>query len=425
MFETYPGTREYGTRRSICVGDGRGRFFKVERDRAFSSRRILVNYYRDDPAHQAVHTFNLETKLGADELAYEEFLWHDSTVKAGDLKNFQLSQFSPGAGHVHARSSWEDDAAYLFFKSGKRYTAHQHLDVGHFYIYKHEELAGEGGHYDSFGGVHDTQYYIRTIAHNSLLVHDPDEQFPKGIRAYDGRPANDGGQAYPPFKFPPPPVLEKEITTWLDRPRHNWGAWDPVEWYRHRERFDIAEMLAFEERGDYVYMAGDCTRAYSKKKLELFTRQIVFLRPGTFVIFDRVKSTKPEFKKTWLLHAMKPPVKTGSHLVVANGKGKLFVQTLLPANPEIKLNSGADLYRYDGGEYLPTLNTGAEAECRVEISPSAPSCEDYFLHVLSATDAAVNSVPTANVSSGPAEIKVEVAGKILVFGKERASLSVM
>ena len=34
------------------------------------------------------------------------------------------------------------------------------------------------------------------------------------------------------------------------------------------------------------------TRAYSPKKLDCFTRQIVFARPGTFVIFDRVVSYK-------------------------------------------------------------------------------------------------------------------------------------
>jgi heparin/heparan-sulfate lyase len=424
MFETYPGIKEFGTRHSICIGDGRGRFFKVERDRALSCRRILVNYYRDDPAHQAVHAHNLATKMGAEELAYQEFLWFDPTVKAGDLNAFKLSHFSSGPGYVYARSSWKDDAAYLFFKCGKRFTAHQHLDVAHFYIYKNEELAGEGGHYDTFGGVHDTQYTIRTIAHNSILVHDPDERFQTGIRSYKGPPANDGGQAYPPFKFPSPPVVQDEIKTWFDRPRHNWGAWDPIEWYRHREKFDIAEMLAFEERGDYVYMAGDCSRAYSAKKLDHFTRQIVFIRPGTFVIFDRVKSTKPEFKKKWLLQAMKVPQKTSSHLIVTNGNGRLFVQTLLPANPEVKLVSGAELYRYDGGEYLTTLDTGACAECRVEISPSAPAREDFFLHVLTTTDAKVDSVAPGKVSSNANEITVEAGGKKIVFSKNAVSVAV-
>src|SRR5437868_2261450 len=91
---------------------------------------------------------------------------------------------------------------------------------------------------------------------------------------------------------------------------------------------------------------------------------------------------------------------------------------------QIKLNSGAELYRYDGGEYLPTLNTGPEAECRVEISPTVPAREDYFLHVLTATDAGVDSVALGKVSAGEREIAVEVAGRKIVFGKERVSVEV-
>ena len=38
---------------------------------------------------------------------------------------------------------------------------------------------------------------------------------------------------------------------------------------------------------------------------------------------------------------MKPPVAAQDrHLVVTNGKGRLFVQTLLPENPQVRLVSG-------------------------------------------------------------------------------------
>ena len=46
--------------------DGRQRRPEItagERDKALSARRILVNLYRDDPAHQAVHTFNETTPV--------------------------------------------------------------------------------------------------------------------------------------------------------------------------------------------------------------------------------------------------------------------------------------------------------------------------------------------------------------------------
>ena len=58
MFEIYPGIGEYNSRRSIPMGDGGGRTFGGDRDKVLSARRILVNHFRDDPAHQAVHAFN-------------------------------------------------------------------------------------------------------------------------------------------------------------------------------------------------------------------------------------------------------------------------------------------------------------------------------------------------------------------------------
>ena len=242
----------------------------------------------------------------------------------GDLQRFRLSHFSPGPGFVYARSSWDEDATYFFFKCGDRFTAHQHLDVGHFDIYKGGELAGDGGHYADFGDAHDVNYHLRTLAHSTLLVLDPEETWPN-IRA--GKVvANDGGQNY----------------AW---PHHNGAAADVADWQKNRAFYDIADFLAYEDHGDYLYVAGDASRAYSPRKLDYFTRQVVYLRPETFVVFDRVQSKRPEFKKTWLLQAMHVPARTGGHLVVTNGAGRLFVQPLLPEQPEIRLVSGDDLYR--------------------------------------------------------------------------------
>jgi len=395
MFEAYPGIGQYNSRRAIPMGDGGGRTFGGDRDKALSARRILVNHFRDDPAHQVVHTFNeITPRSSVGVYAYKDFLWRDTSVKKGDLQGFKLSHISPGPGYVYARSSWDDDAAYFFFKCGDRYTAHQHLDVGHFLIYKYEELAGDGGHYDSFGTEHDVNYHLRTIAHSTMLIHDPSEVWTR-IRA--GKiSGNDGGQAH-------------------DWPHHNGAVVDLDRWQSERELYDIADILAFEDQGNYLYTAGDCSRAYSPKKLDYFTRQIVFIRPGTFVIFDRVKSKNPDFKKTWLLQAMKIPAKTGSHLMITNGKGRLFVQTLMPSEPEIRLVSGAELYSYGGKTYTPQRDTGPAPECRVEVSPPQPASVDYFLHVLTATDVETESIEPASAEIKGQEISVTIGETNITF----------
>ncbi|MBW8039735.1 MAG: hypothetical protein FVQ85_07025 [Planctomycetes bacterium] len=409
LFEAYPGIKIYNSRRPVPMGDGGGRTFGGDRDKTLSARRILVNRLRDDSSHQAVHAFNETTSrssVGA--YAYKDFLWRDTTVKKAELNSFKLSHISPGPGYVYARSSWDEDATYFFFKCGDRFTAHQHLDIGHFLIYKYEELAGDGGHYDSFGSNHDVNYHLRTIAHNTILVHDPCETWP-GIRAGPVS-GNDGGQHH----------------NW---PHHNGAVLDAADWQKGRKLYDIADILAFEDKGDYVYVAGDCTRSYSLKKLEYFTRQVVFMRPGTFVIFDRVSSRNPHFKKTWLLQAMKVPDETEDGLVVTNGKGRLFIQTLLPPDPQVKLVTGPALYRYGGKAYPPKRDTGPAPQCRIEISPARQKAVDYFLHVLTAADADVTSMEKAIAEVKDQEVTVtigrtritfemaEVRGRIELFGR--------
>jgi heparin/heparan-sulfate lyase len=360
---------------------------------------MLVNYHRNDPRHQVVHSFNETTpRCAVGDYAYKDFLWRDSTVTRGELGKFPLSHLSPGAGYVYARSSWEEDATYLFFKCGDRFTAHQHLDVGHFVIYKHEELAGDGGHYDEFGTVHDVNYHLRTIAHSTLLVQDPEEKWP-AIRA--GKvTGNDGGQTH----------------SWA---HHNGAMGDVADWQRQKDKCDIANIVAFEDQGKYLYVVGEATCAYASHKLELFTRQIVFLRPNTFVILDHVKARKPEYHKTWLLQAMKPPTRSGQQLMITNGQGRLFVQSLLPLKSEIRLQSGDDLYRYGGRVYPPKRKTGAAPECRIEISPREQNRDDHFLNILTAADASTESVPQATVTRQGSEIIVALGQTRIEFIADR------
>jgi hypothetical protein len=415
LFEMYPGIGEYNSRRAIPMGDGGGRTFGGDRDKVLSARRILVNYFRQDPAHQSAHAFNeITPRSSVGNNAYKDFLWRDVSVPAGDLKQFKLSHVSPGPGHVYARSSWEEDATHIFFKCSKRFTAHQHLDVNHFTLFKHAELLGTGGHYDEFGSVHDVNYHLRSIAHNTLLVHDPAEKWPENIRA--GKvTGNDGGQHH----------------NW---PHHNGGVADVAQWRQQQKLYDIADLLAFGDTGDYVYAAGDASRAYSPQKLEFFIRQIVFLRPGTVVVFDRIKSTRPDYKKTLLWQAMRLPEQTPQGLVIKNGQGRLVLQTLLPVDHRIELFSGDNLYQYGGNTYLPAKYTGPAPECRVQVSPKKDNEVDYFLHVLTATDtkAPMPTPATARLDASIVEVLVgdvritfrtdKVSGTIVLPNKQQHGL---
>jgi len=386
MFESLPGMNERGLPAMVPSGDSGGGRFTWERDQALASRRILASYYRDDPGHQAVAGFNRRFEsCGYPANAYKDFLWRDDDVPASDLDRHRLSHVSLGAGRAISRSSWADDATVLFFSCGPRFTAHQHLDAGHFSIYKRGELAGDGGQFYSFATPHEAGYLLRSIAHSTMLVYDPNERWPD-IRL-SGVHGNDGGQHH----------------NW---PHHNGSVTTPAEWEANRELYDVARIIAFQDTGDVVYTAGDASDAYDSRKLASFVRQILFIRPATFVICDRVTSTDPSFRKTWLLQASRTPTRRDPFLVIDNGCARLYVQTLLPKTAETRLCDGEALYAYDGHCYPPDHEPRQAPECRIEISPVHASLSDTFLTVLTTADREEETPVPASASAEGDDIVV-------------------
>jgi hypothetical protein len=117
--------------------------------------------------------------------------------------------------------------------------------------------------------------------------------------------------------------------------------------------FETGNIKAYEATDTYSYVFGDATMAYNnpafayegnKPKLDLFTRQLVFLDKKYILIYDRVNSLNPAFDKRWLLHSIEEPITGTQELEVKdplhdvtygagriridNGDGGLYIQTL-------------------------------------------------------------------------------------------------
>jgi heparin/heparan-sulfate lyase len=194
-----------------------------------------------------------------------------------------------------ARTGWGEDAVIAEMKVNEyNFANHQHLDAGAFQIYFKGTVASDSGLYSgssgAYGSPHCLNYYWRTIAHNSLLVYDPDEDF--GRRGY----GNDGGQRLPNGR---------------SEPRNLANLLAPQNGYR------TGKILAHgfgpdPHAPDYTLLQGDLTAAYSKK-VQAVTRSCVFLNlrnaqvPAALVVFDRVVATQPDFRKYWLLHTLEEP----------------------------------------------------------------------------------------------------------------------
>ncbi|MCD6405907.1 MAG: heparinase II/III family protein [Planctomycetes bacterium] len=365
MLQPYPGLWVYGSQRFACEGDG-SLVFGGSNTYPMLMRNLLAQYFSGSDLACYVRARRVAPPTSHAKVA--DFLWDEGPQeKPLDVNTFPKAHLASGIGRVYARSDWTDDASWLRFECGDYFVGHQHFEVGNFEIFRYEPLAAESGEYVDYGSDHSVNYLLRTIAHNCILVYQPGEIWTR-LRDGGRHPyANDGGQTK----------------------KWEWTVGTLEEWKAKRDTFERGDIVAYENRPEYMFVAGDCTKAYSPSKLSLWIRQIVFVRPHKFIIFDRVVSTKPEYQKTWLLHSFNEPYILGNILTIKNGKGTLHVQTLLPEKQIIESIRG---YTYGGETYdeRKSAQSNVAARWRTEVKPAEARREDIFLNVLS-TDGPVEA----------------------------------
>lgn len=300
-------------------------------------------------------------------------------------------------GMAVVRSGWNigpdsRDTFFTFMCRDYMLGWHCHQDANHFTLSRRGELAIDSGVYRG-NSPHMYDYARRTIAHNSMLIYDPQEPLPQNVHT------RDGGQ-----------ICHHDADgDWMRATGLTQVAW---------KTYDTADFKTFGVGDAYYYMCGDATKAYNLKdfrKCEQFTREIVYVRevdPPVIVIFDRVVSTKPSSKKTWLLHTHDEPQITGTTVAVREPSGgQLIVQSLLPTQATIRAVGGP------GKEYWvddPGINVAERVygAWRIEVSPSVQQASDRFLTVLYPCDPGA-APPEAKLieNSGRSGCKVTVDSK--------------
>lgn len=230
--------------------------------------------------------------------------WMQYTLRWAVLGRFEsvparepsdLAWFDRGCNTVFARSDWTDDATWLLFENAPFVSAHGSLDSGTFEIFKGDLLAARTGNFDhaNVGASHTMNYMRRTIAANAILVFDPEEKWRGFLGGAQG--GNDGGGQRTNFPLGSSPEVQ--------------------EYLAFRELFQRGQITRYSSRDGLTYAFADVTPAYNnlrthggnlnRPKVSNFSRQIAYLRElDSIVVFDRVSSVKPEFRKTWLLHSL-------------------------------------------------------------------------------------------------------------------------
>ena len=295
--------------------------------------------------------------------------------------------WSPRFGFLSMWSGRGPNDTYASFRFGGDQINHQHYDDLSFTIFKYDFLALDAGsrtetdHHHNFGS--------QTVAHNSLLIHRPEEPMPPFWHSWSYKP---DGKTY-----------------------FNHGG---------QTRKDRGKPLAFYNGESCLYAAGDGAGNYGAEKCREAVRQFVYLKPDTFVIYDRVTTVSPDQRQEFLLHTTNEPEMLSPGLWRADaGKGRLFAQVLLPAGAHVEKVGGPGHEFWASGQNWPlepNIQFRYAGNWRLEVSPAEPTDTVRFCHVLQAADTGTETPQAAAVRAEGEEDVVTVAGWELRFRRTGA-----
>ncbi len=384
---------------------------------------LAGSYYKDEYIN---HEFLKKPKVD-NQCKIFEFLWRDTQLGSRSPNDLPLTRFSGSPfGWMVARTGWDTESVIAEMKINEyNFVNHQHNDAGAFQIYYKGPLAIDAGTYQgSSGGYnspHNKNFFKRTIAHNSLLVYDPDEVFASssyGGSDKDNFVANDGGQRLPGFNWGPAKDLNEML----------------------QGNFKTGQILANgfgpdSQTPDYSYLKGDITEAYTAKVKEV-KRSFLFFNlkdaniPAALIVFDKVVSSQAEFKKFWLLHSIEEPEIVGNQIIIKRTKngdsGMLMNTVLLPELDDADIvpvgGEGKEFWVF--GTNYPNEPRPGDDEAnergawRVEISPKLAATENYFLNVMQVCGNHQKTLHDIKRIDSDRVVGVQIGDRVATFSKD-------
>ncbi|HEY3322900.1 MAG TPA: heparinase II/III family protein [Planctomycetota bacterium] len=327
----------------------------------------IASRYRDGLANWWVKQCNV-SNIEPDQILFEDRTFNE-IIEPSELPRTKL--FS-GMGIAIARGDFAGGTVAALKCSPIYLHNHCHRDQNQITVYHKGDLAIDSGHYDDYESPHWYNYYIRSIAHNTIVVHDPQEQFLSRGATF----ANDGGQRFiNEPDFAPRTLEDLSSEAWRD-----------------------GSIAAYQEGNGWSYVCGEASHCYSPQKLKQFMRHVVFVLDWprktcvSLVVLDEVELARPGLLPRYLLHTVSEPEVSGNRIVARHRGGRLTTHVLLPGTAEIeKIGGPGKEFWCDGRNWplkLVMQGNHVPGSWRVEVAPpAAGSTRVRFVTLLVPADA--------------------------------------
>jgi len=257
-----------------------------------------------------------------------EFIWYDPRLEPEAPVELPKARLFRTIHWAIMRSGWTDEDDILFaMKGGHNDWDHHHLDHNTFTLSAYgENLVIDQGY--AWPTPPDRiPYANNTKAHNTLLVN--------GKGQLDGAVGYAGGR----------------------------GAWQ-----------HSTALSDFAHSECYDGVTGSAKRAYTREQVREYIRQVVFMRPECFVIFDTVEADEPSTFE-WLFHTFGNMSVDGDSVIIARPDASLAIKILMP-----------EPFAYDIAEYSMDKSRNRaikeNTDRCIKVRPAGQGCHANLMAIL-------------------------------------------
>jgi hypothetical protein len=286
-----------------------------------------------------------------------DLVFYDDGLATDPPSTNPTAMYFNGPGLVSMREDWSNDALFAVFVAGEG-ISRRYEDANSFLLHRKTDIVPHAGARIRFNADNDKHhwYHVRSACKNTIKIFDPAESFD----------IDPGGTVGPLHSGPPLVASDNFGGQIFETPISSYdGCFSTSGCGSGIARYDCsayplgvcetADVRRFEHDPDqYTYTVGDGAAAYTRK-IDLFERALVYLRPDVVVVFDRVRSVDPSFAKAWTLHTVPQPVASTTpidtdlgmrrhlnerHISMENPLTVTYLDVLLPENNRTTIRGG-------------------------------------------------------------------------------------